>query len=213
VASTSIWLVLAIAVIVIVAVLWLAMSRRRSQQLRDRFGPEYEHAVRTEKNVRRAEATLEARAKRVDALHIRPLSPEDSTRFDATWRGVQARFVDDPKGAVTEADRLVGEVMAARGYPLGDFEQRVADISVDHPAVVMNYRAAREIALVHARGQASTEDLRQAMVHYRALFRDLLETGDTRVTRRTRSDEVSAAETAAAARIEADREAHMGRRR
>jgi hypothetical protein len=170
VASTSIWLVLAIAVIVIVAVLWLAMSRRRSQQLRDRFGPEYEHAVRTEKNVRRAEATLEARAKRVDALHIRPLSPEDSTRFDATWRGVQARFVDDPKGAVTEADRLVGEVMAARGYPLGDFEQRVADISVDHPDVVMNYRAAREIALVHARGQASTEDLRQAMVHYRALF-------------------------------------------
>jgi hypothetical protein len=213
VASTSIWLVLAIAVIVIVAVLWLTMSRRRSQQLRDRFGPEYEHAVRTEKNVRRAEATLEARAKRVDALHIRPLSPEDSTRFDATWRGVQARFVDDPKGAVTEADRLVGEVMAARGYPLGDFEQRVADISVDHPDVVMNYRAAREIALVHARGQASTEDLRQAMVHYRALFRDLLETGDTRVTRRTRSDEVSAAETAAAARIEADREAHMGRRR
>jgi len=213
VASTSIWLVVAIAVIVIAAVLWLAMSRRRSQQLRDRFGPEYEHAVRTEKNVRRAEATLEARAKRVDALHIRPLSPEDSTRFDATWRGVQARFVDDPKGAVTEADRLVGEVMAARGYPLGDFEQRVADISVDHPDVVMNYRAAREIALVHARGQASTEDLRQAMVHYRALFRDLLETGDTRVTRRTRSDEVSAAETAAAARIEADREAHMGRRR
>jgi len=213
VASTSIWLVLAIAVIVIVAVLWLAMSRRRSQQLRDRFGPEYEHAVRTEKNVRRAEATLEARAKRVDALHIRPLSPEDSTRFDATWRGVQARFVDDPKGAVTEADRLVGEVMAARGYPLGDFEQRVADISVDHPDVVMNYRAAREIALVHARGQASTEDLRQAMVHYRALFSDLLETGDTRVTRRTRSDEVSAAETAAAERIEADREAHMGRRR
>jgi hypothetical protein len=213
VASTSIWLVVAIAVIVIAAVLWLAMSRRRSQQLRDRFGPEYEHAVRTEKNVRRAEATLEARAKRVDALHIRPLSPEDSTRFDATWRGVQARFVDDPKGAVTEADRLVGEVMAARGYPLGDFEQRVADISVDHPDVVMNYRAAREIALVHARGQASTEDLRQAMVHYRALFKDLLEAGDTQVTRRTRADEVTAAETAAAARLEADREAHMGRRR
>ena len=212
-ASTSIWLVVAIAVIVIAAVLWLAMSRRRSQQLRDRFGPEYEHAVRTEKNVRRAEATLEARAKRVDALHIRPLSPEDSTRFDATWRGVQARFVDDPKGAVTEADRLVGEVMAARGYPLGDFEQRVADISVDHPDVVMNYRAAREIALVHARGQASTEDLRQAMVHYRALFKDLLEAGDTQVTRRTRADEVTAAETAAAARLEADREAHMGRRR
>jgi hypothetical protein len=109
-------------------------------------------------------------------LHIRPLTPSDATRFDGAWRTVQARFVDDPRGAVTEADRLVGEVMAARGYPVGDFEQRVADISVDHPDVVMNYRAAREIATVHAQGKATTEDLRQAMVHYRALFNDLLET-------------------------------------
>ena len=209
-ASTTIWLVVAIAVIAVMAVLWLAMSRRRSQQLRNRFGPEYEHAVRAEKNVRRAEATLEARAKRVDALHIRPLSPDDATRFDASWRGVQARFVDDPKGAVTEADRLVGELMSARGYPLGDFEQRVADISVDHPDVVMNYRAAREIALTHARGQASTEDLRQAMVHYRALFNDLLETGDRREMTRAASDNAYARETATEARIEAEHKARIG---
>jgi len=94
---------------------------------------------------------------------------------------VQTRFVDDPRGAVTEADRLIGEVMGKRGYPVGEFEQRVADISVDHPDVVMNYRAAREIALQHAEGKANTEDLRQAMVHYRALFRDLLETNATPV--------------------------------
>lgn len=168
------WLVVAIAAVVIVALVWMVLNRRRSDQLRQRFGPEYDHTLRTEGNARRAERELEARAKRVDALHIRPLAPQDATRFDANWRAVQARFVDDPKGAVTEADRLVGEVMTARGYPVGDFEQRVADISVDHPDVVMNYRAAREIALLHARGEASTEDLRQAMVHYRALFQDLL---------------------------------------
>jgi hypothetical protein len=171
------WLVVAIAAIVIVAAAWLVTSRRRSQRLRQRFGPEYDHAVQEESTVRRAEASLEARAKRVEALHIKPLIREDADRFDAAWRNVQTRFVDDPQGAVTEADRLVGEVMAARGYPLGNFEQRVADISVDHPDVVMNYRAAREIALVHARGQATTEDLRQAMVHYRALFSDLLGPG------------------------------------
>ena len=171
--ATTLWVL--IALILIGTVVWFAFARRRSQQLRQRFGPEYDRTIRTEGNVRKAEAALEARAKRVDALHIRPLSPTDATRFDAAWRTVQARFVDDPRGAVTEADRLVGEVMSARGYPVGDFEQRVADISVDHPDVVMNYRAARDIAVVHAQGKASTEDLRQAMVHYRALFRDLLE--------------------------------------
>jgi hypothetical protein len=110
----------------------------------------------------------------VDGLHIRPLSPEDAQQFAEGWRTVQAQFVDDPRGAVTQADRLVGEVMHARGYPVGEFEQRVADISVDHPTVVKNYRAARAIADQHARGQASTEDLRQAMVHYRALYAELL---------------------------------------
>lgn len=172
---TTMWLVVAIAAVVIVALVWMVLSRRRSDQLRERFGPEYDRALKREGNARRAEKELEARARRVEAMHIRPLGPADAARFDVSWRAVQARFVDDPKGAVTEADRLVGEVMAARGYPVGDFEQRVADISVDHPDVVMNYRAAREIAVLHSRGEASTEDLRQAMVHYRSLFRDLLE--------------------------------------
>ena len=177
---TTLWLIIAVVAIVIIAAAWVTMSRRRSRRLRERFGTEYDHAVHTERNVRRAEAALEAREQRVEALHIRSLAAEDAARFDATWRAIQVRFVDDPKGAVSEADRLVGEVMTARGYPLGEFEQRVADISVDHPDVVINYRAAREIALQHARGQASTEDLRQAMVHYRSLFRDLLETGEPR---------------------------------
>jgi hypothetical protein len=123
--------------------------------------------------VRTAEAEL-GRAKRVERLHIRPITVEESGRFSTAWLRVQERFVDDPGGAVAEADRLIGEVMAARGYPVGDFEQRVADISVDHADVVINYRAARDIALEHGRGRASTEDLRQAMVHYRALFADLL---------------------------------------
>jgi hypothetical protein len=165
-----------IALVLIGAIVWITMNRMRSRKLRQRFGPEYDRTIREEGNLRKAESALEARAKRVARLHIRPLSPADADRFDSAWRGVQARFVDDPRGAVTEADRLVGELMAARGYPVGEFEQRVADISVDHPDVVVNYRAAREIALVHSEGKANTEDLRQAMVHYRALFRDLLET-------------------------------------
>ncbi len=170
-----IWMLVAIAVVVIAGVVLWEMRRRRSEALRTRFGSEYEHVVHKTGNVKAAEAALEERARRVEALHIRPLSREDAVRFATGWRMIQERFVDDPKGAVTEADRLVGEVMHARGYPLGEFEQRVEDISVDHPGVVMNYRAAREIAQAHARGQASTEDLRQAMVHYRALFNDLLD--------------------------------------
>lgn len=171
--SPVVWVL--IAVVLIGAVVWITMNRMRSQKLRQRFGPEYDRTIREQGNIRKAEAALEARARRVAKLHIRPLSPTDAERFDSAWRGIQARFVDDPRGAVTEADRLVGELMAARGYPVGEFEQRVADISVDHPDVVMNYRAAREIAVQHSAGRATTEDLRQAMVHYRALFRDLLE--------------------------------------
>jgi hypothetical protein len=179
-----------LALVLIGAIVWITMNRMRSQRLRQRFGPEYDRTLRTEGNLRKAEAALEARAKRVAKLHIRPLSPGDADRFDSAWRGVQTRFVDDPRGAVTEADRLVGEVMAARGYPVGEFEQRVADISVDHPDVVVNYRAAREIALQHSQGKASTEDLRQAMVHYRALFRDLLETDKARPEGRVHHDHV-----------------------
>ena len=188
--STAVWVLMAI--ILIAAIVWITLSRVRSQRLRQRFGPEYERTIRTEGNVRKAEAALEARAKRVAGLHIQPLNSTDAQRFDAAWRAVQTRFVDDPRGAVTEADRLVGEVMAVRGYPVGDFEQRVADVSVDHPDVVMNYRAAREIALQHAEGKATTEDLRQAMVHYRALFRDLLETARDEIREPERRDVASA---------------------
>lgn len=174
-----IWVLVAIAIVIIAAVVWFDRRRRHSDALRSRFGPEYSRTVANSSSITQAEAALEARTRRVEALHIRSLSPEDRTRYAEAWRRVQERFVDDPSGAVTEADRLVGEVMHARGYPVGDFERRVEDISVDHAGVVMNYRAARDIAEAHARGQASTEDLRQAMVHYRALFDDLLETRST----------------------------------
>jgi hypothetical protein len=169
------WTILAV-VIAAAVVLWMVSRKRRSDHLRARFGREYEHTVRNMGDVSKAEASLQARARRVEKLHIHPLSTDDVVRFSGSWKRVQTQFVDDPRGAITEADRLVGEVMSMRGYPVGDFEQRVEDISVDHPDVVMNYRAAHDIALQHGRGRANTEDLRQAMVHYRALFRDLLET-------------------------------------
>jgi len=165
-----------IAVLAVAAAAWMFYQKRRSEQLRAGFGPEYDRAVQTTGDRSKAEQELEARQKRVEALNLRALSPDQRTRFAEAWRQTQAHFVDDPGGAVGEADRLIGEVMQTRGYPVGDFEQRAADISVDHPAVVTNYRAAHRIAGAQARGEASTEDLRQAMVHYRALFEDLLET-------------------------------------
>lgn len=168
-------IVVAIAIVAVAVAMWLVWQRQRRSRLRDRFGAEYHREVERQGNLSRAEATLAAREKRVARLHIKPLLADDAARFSQQWRAIQTRFVDDPRGAVTEADKVVAEVMLARGYPIGDFEQQVADISVDHPDVVMNYRAAREIADEHARGRASTEDLRQAMVHYRALFRDLLD--------------------------------------
>jgi hypothetical protein len=178
-----------IAAIVIVGaavVMWFIWQRQRSTRLRSRFGDEYHREIERQGSLSKAEATLAAREKRVARLHIKPLMADDAARFANAWRNIQTKFVDDPKGAVTEADKVVGEVMLARGYPIGDFEQQVADISVDHPDVVMNYRAAREIAEHHARGTASTEDLRQAMVHYRALFRDLLESPSPSVSETTR---------------------------
>jgi len=176
------WMLVAVVIAMAVAG-WFVWMRRRSEQLRERFGPEYERTVHEVGDVRKAEASLAARAKRVEAFHIRPLSPDEADRYSAAWQRVQSQFVDDPGRAITDADRLVGEVMTARGYPVGEFDQRVEDISVDHPDVVMNYRAAREIALQHGQGRANTEDLRQAMVHYRALFRDLLAAVDVPVTK------------------------------
>jgi len=172
--NTQLMLVLIIGAAAVVAAVLFVIGRRRTEELRRRFGPEYDRTVREARTVGQGEAMLIERQQRVERFNIRPLSPEDARRFSQAWRDVQTRFVDDPKGAIVDADRLVAEVMHVRGYPVGDFEQRVADISVDHPNVVMNYRAARDIVRDHEGGHATTEDLRQAMVHFRALFTDLL---------------------------------------
>jgi hypothetical protein len=153
----------------------LFFRKRRSERLRTQFGgSEYDRAVKGDGSRRHAEAGLKERTARVEGLNIRPLAPGDRARFVESWRRVEARFVDGPGGAVTEADQLLGDVMSTRGYPVGDFEQRAADISVDHPLVLENYRTAHEIALRQTTGQANTEDLRQAMIHYRTLFEELV---------------------------------------
>jgi hypothetical protein len=165
-----------VLVIAIVAITALIFGRkRRSAKLRTQFGgAEYDRALQEGGSRRHAEAGLDKRADRVESLHIRPLGPNDRARFMESWTKVQARFVDGPGGAVTEADQLLGDVMSTRGYPVSNFEQRAADISVDYPLVLENYRSAHEIALRQTRGQASTEELRQAMIHYRTLFDELV---------------------------------------
>jgi len=163
-----------IGIIAVLLIIWAVVRQRRTADLKKRFGPEYDRAVH-ESGPRKAEATLLEREKRVDKFHIRPLPADERERFITEWRRVQSRFVDEPRGAVTQADLLVNNVMRVRGYPMTDFEQRAADISVTHPYVVTNYRAAHEIAERHQQGQATTEDLRQAMIYYRSLFDDLLE--------------------------------------
>jgi hypothetical protein len=173
-------LVLLVALVIAVGVaIWLYVRQRRTESLRERFGPEYDHALQSSGDRNTAEATLKERQERVAHLRIRPLERRERDQFAERWASAQAQFVDDPKGAIAEADRLVGEVMQVRGYPVGDFEQRAADISVDHPGVVDNYRKAHRLALKSERSGAETEELRQAMVHYRALFEDLLETEQT----------------------------------
>jgi len=170
--------VLIVALIAVAA--WASAQRRRKESLRlqQRFGPEYVRLV-NEVGRSKAEAELAAREKRVETLDIVPLSTADATKFRQAWTAIQARFVDDPQTSVVEADHLVYDLMAKRGYPMGDFERRAADISVDHPSVVSNYRAARAIALRDERSEATTEELRKAVVHYRALFQELLEVSDS----------------------------------
>jgi hypothetical protein len=180
-----------IGVLVAIAVIVLSFvltQKRRTDELRGKFGPEYERLVREHGDPRFAERELGDRVERVKQLHIKPLAADHRRRFTEAWRSDQARFVDDPKAAVVEADRLVADLMQVRGYPVGDFEQRAADVSVDHPHVVQNYRAAHDIAVREKRGDASTEDLRVAMVHYRALFDDLLDSGEP-VAKETREVE------------------------
>lgn len=170
------WIVIALAALVVIGLIaWALMTRRRSEHLRDRFGPEYDRTVSEHGGRRSAETELERREEKRERLDIVPLSSESRERYLASWRGVQTGFVDEPAGAVTDADRLVTDVMRERGYPMDEFEQRVADISVDHADVVEHYRAAHAIRLANDAGEASTEDLRQAVVHYRALFEELLD--------------------------------------
>jgi hypothetical protein len=167
---------LAAAVILIIAVLVLLYMRKRrstTANLRKKFGPEYDRAVRVHGTERKAEAKLEDREKRVEKLNLRDLDPMERERFTKQWESVQSRFVDSPKGAVAEADDLLSSLMKVRGYPVSDFDQRAADISVDHPRVVENYRSAHEIALRVGKDGSTTEELRTAMIHYRSLFEEL----------------------------------------
>jgi hypothetical protein len=155
--------------------LWFFVRKRRTAGLRAQFGEaEYARTLKGGGSRRQAEAALDKRADRVEALHIRPLSSGDHDRFVDAWGRIQARFVDGPGSAVTDADQLLGDVMSTRGYPVSDFEQRAADISVDHPLVLENYRIAHQSAIRQTRGQASTEDLWQAMIHFRTLFEELV---------------------------------------
>lgn len=177
--SSTTTILIAIAIIAVVAIivafaLYSQQRARRRERLRARFGPEYDRLVAATGSAGAAERELEARQKRTARFHIRPLSHEERNNFAARWQLVQAEFVDNPKVSLGHADDLLGEVMNARGYPVKDFDQRSADLSVDHPVVVQHYHAAHGIALRHRKGETTTEDLRQAMIHYRALFEELV---------------------------------------
>ncbi len=178
-------LAVAVVLIIVVAVaLYMRKRKNTTAELREHFGPEYDRAVLQHGSERKAEAKLADRETRVEMLKIRDLDVAERERYLAQWQAVQSRFVDYPKDAVTEADELVCSLMKTRGYPVTDFDQRAADISVDHPLVVENYRSAHDIALRLGRGEASTEELRTAMIHYRSLFDELVQVqtvGDKRV--------------------------------
>ena len=166
----------AMAIVIIAALAWLSVRKRRSTTsgLRQKFGPEYDRAVLAHGSERKAEVKLADREKRVEKLSIRDLDPLERERFSSQWESVQSRFVDSPKGAVAEADDLLSSLMNTRGYPVTDFDQCAADVSVDHPRVVENYRSAHDIALRVGKDAATTEDLRTAMIHYRSLFEELV---------------------------------------
>ena len=170
------WIVIAAAVVLlIVAIVMATRSKKRTKQLQSQFGPEYDRTVESADNRRKAESDLAARQERRQQLDIRPLSSAARERYFTQWQSVQAQFVDNPSGAVGSADTLIQSVMADRGYPVDDFDNRAADVSVDHPDVVENYREGHRLADRSANGNGSTEELRQAMRHYRALFDELVE--------------------------------------
>ena len=170
------WILIAIgAAVVIAAFAWGAYRKRRSARLQDTFGAEYDRTVADSPTRREAEADLAERERRRGDFELKPLQPQARERYIDQWRQTQERFVDDPEGAVGQADALIQEVMRERGYPVEDFDQRANDLSVDHPDVISNYRAAHATAIANERGKATTEDLRNAVIHYRALFSELLE--------------------------------------
>ena len=173
------WVLIAVAVaVVLVVVVWQALARQRTDRLREQFGPEYDRTVGEADSRHDAEAELAAREERRSQLDIRPLTLAARERYVAAWQGVQSQFVDDPRTAVASADSLIQSVMSDRGYPVDDFEQRAADVSVDHPQVVENYREGHRLAHAETRDGGSTEGLRQAMRHYRALFDELVDPAD-----------------------------------
>jgi hypothetical protein len=181
--DTQTWILLA-GVAFIALILFAALffyQKKQSDRLQKRFGPEYGRTVHALGSQTKAESELKAREKRVERLDIVPLAPTEAARFTEAWKVLQGRFVDNPKAVFLQADQLVRELMSKRGYPVGDFERRAADISVDHPSVVDHYRAAQAIAVRNTRGEADTEELRKAVVHYRALFNELLEVREAKL--------------------------------
>jgi len=172
------WVIVAAVLVFALLALWawsLSKKKKQSARLRERFGSEYGRTVTELGGRTKAESQLKAREQRVEQFAITPLAPAEAARFTEAWNALQGHFVDNPKGVVVQADQLVRELMLKRGYPMGDFERRAADISVDHSAVVEHYRAAQVIAARDERGEANTEELRKAVVHYRALFDEMLE--------------------------------------
>ena len=178
--DTQTWIILAgIAVLAAIAIVaWSLHQKKQSQRLKTHFGPEYGRTVANLGSQSKAESELKARETRVEHLKIIPLPAAEAARFSLAWKGLQGRFIDNPKGVLAEADQMVRDLMLKRGYPMGDFDRRAADISVDHPTVVEHYRAAQATALRDQRGEADTEELRKGVVHYRALFQELLEVSD-----------------------------------
>jgi hypothetical protein len=177
--SAWVWVIVVVAVaLVALAVFRSALKTRRSHELQERFGPEYDKVAADAPSKREAEAELLARERRLEEFDIEPLDRDERDRFRVRWTEVQAEFVDDPAAAVLRADALIQQVMRARGYPMDDFETRAADLSVDHPDVVERYRAGHAIAVAQERGNAGTEELRHAMKHYRELFDSLVEAHD-----------------------------------
>jgi hypothetical protein len=177
--TTYIIILAVLLVLLIIGAILLApvfARRKKTERLQEHFGPEYDHTVQSMGGEKKAQTELDERQKHVEALDIRPLSVSERERYLTDWTAVQSKFVDEPGQAIIDADRLIMEVMQLRNYPVSDFEQRAADISVYYPALVTNYRAAREIAIKNEQGQVDTEELRQAMIYYRSLFEELLGT-------------------------------------